>query len=81
MSPQSFHPGYGNGGYNVVESPGNNIAAYQGHPSPSANPEEQYSGYNQVQYLQVPNEMSTRHEPWAGLRYVHRLPMIKASFL
>lgn len=74
MSPQLFNPGYVNGGYNAVENPGNDMAAYQGHPSPSATPWQQHSGYNQVQYAQVPNEMSAGQEPLASPGYVHGLP-------
>jgi hypothetical protein len=73
-------PQLSNGGYNAVESPGNSIAAYQGHLSLSATPWQQHSGYNPVQYAQVLNELSTGHEPMSS-RYVHELPMIKASFL
>jgi plastocyanin len=66
MSPQLFNPGYGNSGYNAVENTGNNPVTYQGHPSPGSASSQQHGGHNQVQYAQVPNEMSTGHEPLAS---------------
>lgn len=73
MSPQFFNPGYTNGGYTVVENPGN-IAAYQGQPSPGSSPRPQHGGYSQVQYAQVPSEMAALHEPMSSPEYVQELP-------
>jgi hypothetical protein len=73
MSPQLLNPGHGNGGYNAVENPGNNM--YGGHPSPQASPWAQHgSGFGQVQYAQVPAEMATGREPLASPGCVQELP-------